>query len=105
MGAWTVSQRKILVDVQLHNMHFEHVSVHILPERPEIMHHALHLYGTFEHARWSYRFRSYWGEPSDAEFVRFITIAPQTFPARDGILADSECKAVSARPDLRMADQ
>jgi len=59
MGPWTVSQQKVFVDVQLHNMHFEHVGVHILPERPEIMHDAFDLYGTFEHTRWSYRLRLY----------------------------------------------
>ena len=44
MGAWTVSKEKILVDVQLHNMRFKHVSVHILPERPEVMHDALQVW-------------------------------------------------------------
>src|SRR5262250_1020695 len=95
MGACTVHQQKVFVDVELHNVHFEHVGVHILPERPEIMHDALHLYGTFEHTRWSYRFRLCWSETSNAEFVRFVMIPPLAFPVRHGILASSQGKAVN----------
>src|SRR5262250_1700645 len=79
MGACTVHQQKVFVDVELHNVHFERVGVHIFPERPEIMHDALHLYGTFEHTRWSYRLRFYWSEPGDAELVPFITVTPLPF--------------------------
>src|SRR6185369_1249206 len=81
-------------------MHFENIGVHILPESPEIMHDALHLYRAFEHTRWGYRFRFYWSEPRDAEFVLFITIAPLPFPFRHGILTGGECKAVNMRDQI-----
>lgn len=100
IGAWTVFQQKVFVDVQLHKIHFEYVGVHIFPERPEIMHDALHLDGTFEHTRWSYRLRLDWSQPSDAEFVLFVTIAPLTFPLRNGILTRSECKPVNVRDQM-----
>src|SRR5262249_5647268 len=55
MGSRTVFPKKAFLNVQLHNVHFEHVGIHILPKSPEIMHDALHLYRTFEHTRWTYR--------------------------------------------------
>ena len=49
MGMWTLSHKQLFVDMQLHNVHFEHVGAHVFAKGAEIMHDALHLYGTLVH--------------------------------------------------------
>ena len=35
MGTWTVAHQQLFVDVQLHDMHLEHVGAHVLAEGAE----------------------------------------------------------------------
>ena len=94
MGTWTVAHQQLFLDVQLHDMHLEHVGAHVLAEGTEIVHDALHLYRTLAHSRWRHRFRPDRSKPGDAEFVGFIAITPLTFPLRHGILAGGECEPI-----------
>src|SRR5689334_861179 len=76
VGTGAIFQQKAFLDVQLDDVHFEGIGTHILPKRPEIMHDALHLNGTFAHTRWTHRLRRLRSEPGDSEFLPLITVAP-----------------------------
>jgi len=82
-----VAGQQRLIDMQLLDVYFEGVGVHIFPEGAHVMYDALHLDGALKHARWSYRFRRCGSEPRDLKFVGFVTISPLEFLFRDGILA------------------
>ena len=74
-----VAYQQFFVDVELHNMHFECISVHILAEgsdsctMPSICTGHSARRGGFTHSD------SIGVSRSDAEFVRLITIGPLKF--------------------------
>src|SRR5262249_48161770 len=100
VGARTLAQQKIFVDVQLHNVHFKHVGVHVLSERPVVMHDALHLYWAFEHTGRSHRLRLDGSEPSHTELIPFVAITPLLFLFRYGILTGCKGQAVYVRDQI-----
>ena len=51
MRTQAVAHEKLFVDVQLHDMHLEHIRAHVLAEGTVIVHDALHVHGTLAHAR------------------------------------------------------
>src|SRR3954454_21744062 len=78
MRAWAALVQQALVNVQLHNVHFEAVRIHVLTERPNVVHDPFHLYWAFANLRRTNRHRIDRCESGCLEFFMLIAISPRS---------------------------
>ncbi len=95
MRSRTVSHQQLFIYVQLHDMHFEGVGIHIPAEWTEIVHDAFHLHRALDHAWRCNRFRRHRGEAGNAKFVRLKAIAPITSFIWHRIPGGRQCEKVN----------
>ena len=97
-GAVIHEQR--VVHVQLGDVHFEGIGVHVLPERPIVVHDPLHLYGAFQHTRRGDRFGRHRREPGLVELGGLVPIAPCPLPLGNRVLTGGQRQAIDVRDQV-----
>jgi hypothetical protein len=86
--------------MQLYNMNFERIRVHVFPKRSVVMDNALHLNRAFESTRRAYRLRLQRSKSGEPEFIFFVAVALLQLFLRNWVFAGGKCEQIDLRHEF-----